>query len=201
MSGKHLQEEKILQLLAAGSERAFTQLFDRYRNQVYGTAFRFLKSEALAEEIVQDVFLKVWLKRDEIAQVDRFDAYLFVMTRNMVFDRIKKMANEAVIYKVIGRSFSEIDHHTENRLQDRQYQQLLQQAVNLLPPRQKQVFQLSRFEGLSQEAIAEKMQLSRLTVKTHMAKALQSIRHYLKHHINSWSPIVVLLKMLLLAQK
>ncbi|MBE7171505.1 MAG: RNA polymerase sigma-70 factor [Williamsia sp.] len=194
-------EEEVLQLLAAGNEAAFTQLFDRYRNKVYGVAFRFLKSSILAEEIVQDVFMKIWLKRGEVTSIERFDAYLFVMARNMIFDKIKKLAREALVHKELARNLSDTDYHTENQLKDRQYQLLLQEAVNLLPSQQKQVYQLSKGEGLSHEAIAERMQLSKLTVKAHMAKALQSIRAYLNRHLHSSVLINLLLNAVMMLRK
>ncbi len=194
MSDQNLfEEKKVLQLLATGSEYAFAQLFDYYQGKVYGTALKFLKSHELAEEVVQDVFLKIWLKREEMASVERFDAYLFITARNIIFNRIKKAAYEVSVQKEIARNFSEIDDHTENLLRDRQYQKILQEAVNLLPPQQKQVYHLAKVEGLTHEAIAERMQISRLTVKTHMAKALQAIRIYLSHHLHCSTSIALLL--------
>ena len=88
-------EYELLRQLGAGSEYAFTRLFDHYRGTIYGVALKFLKSPVLAEEIVQDVFLKVWHKREEMAGVKNLDAYLFIMARNFIFDRIKKMSYEA----------------------------------------------------------------------------------------------------------
>jgi RNA polymerase sigma-70 factor (family 1) len=175
-------EHELLIRLQADDAKAFTELFDHYRGRIYGVALKFLKSPVLAEEIVQDVFLKVWLKRSEMAAVTRFDAYLFVMARNFIFDRIKKMAYESAAQSELLKqpSVNDADH----LLIQRQYQQLLQQAIDLLPPQQKQVYHLAKVEGLSHEAIAEKMLLSRLTVKAHMAKALRSIRKYLNTHLH-----------------
>jgi RNA polymerase sigma-70 factor (ECF subfamily) len=187
----HNENELLLQV-AAGSERAFQVLFDCYHGKVYGTALKFLKSPEVAEEVVQDVFLKIWLKREEMPSVERFNAYLFIMTRNTIFNRIKKAAYEVSVQKEIARNFSEIDDQTENLLRDRQYQKILQEAMNLLPPQQKQVYHLAKVEGLSHEAIAERMQISRLTVKTHMAKALQTIRTYLTHHLHCSTSIALL---------
>ena len=171
-------EQELLEQLKAGSEKAFTELFDHFRGTVYGVAFKFLKSPVLAEEIVQDVFLKLWLKRGELDSVKRLDAYLFVVTRNFIFDRIKKMSYETAGQASLSKHEPSADD-TEYLVRQHQCQQLLQEAIELLPPQQKQVYNLAKVDSLSHEIIAERMQLSKHTVKKHMAMALQAIRKYL----------------------
>lgn len=186
-------EKQILELLADGSEYAFTQLFNHYSTRVFQVALRFLKSRELAEEVVQEIFLKVWMRRGEMVDTDNFGSYLLTMARNHVFDRIKQIAKEAATKKEfvqVVQSVDGADHH----LIDKQYQELLQEAVNQLPPQQQQVFRLARVEGLSHQAIAEQLHLSRLTVKTHMAKALQAIRQNLARHITTLSLLPLILR-------
>jgi DNA-directed RNA polymerase specialized sigma24 family protein len=166
-------EQELLEQLKTGSEDAFTRLFDNYRGTVYGVALKFLKSPVLAEEIVQDVFLKLWLKRGKMVAVKQLDAYLFVMARNFIFDRIKKMSYETC-------------------------EQLLQQAIELLPAQQKQVYYYAKVNGLSHEMIAEKMQLSKHTVKKHMAMALQAIKKYLDGRLNYFPWLALTLATLVL---
>ena len=184
-------EHELLVQLNAGNEKAFAQLFNNSRATIYSVALKFLKSPALAEEIVQDVFLKVWLKRSELPVIKDINAYLFVMARNFIFDRIKKMAYETAAQTALKEEPFYIDD-TEHLVRQHQCQQLLQQAIELLPPQQKQVYHLAKDGGLSHEKIAEKMKLSKLTVKTHMAKALQSIRKYLNAHLNMLSLLPLL---------
>jgi|SRR5665213_1657812 len=178
-------EERVLQLLAQGSEYAFTQIFDYYRPIVYTTAVKFLKSPVLAEEIVQDIFLKVWLKREKMGAVQNFEGYLFLMTRNLIFDRIKKQAHEMNFQKELSKNNSTAGsvNDTDHLVQDHHYQQILQQAIALLPAQQKMVYCLSKMEGLSRAQIAERMHISPLTVKTHLGKALLAIRKYLKDYL------------------
>jgi RNA polymerase sigma-70 factor (family 1) len=178
-------EEELLRLLKGGSEFAFAQIFDRYRPQVYRTARRFLKSTELAEEIVQEVFLKLWLKREVIGEIERLDAFLYTMSRNLTFDALRKLSTEMVAKKDISLGAEQSEDIADHALQETQYSELLQQAVSLLPPQQKQVFHLAKVEGLSHEAIAQQMNISRLTVKAHMAKALQSIRNHLQPHLGT----------------
>ena len=176
-------EYELLSQLGAGSEYAFTRLFDHYRGIIYSVAFKFLKSPVLAEETVQDVFLKVWHKREEIASVKRLDAYLFIMARNFIFDRIKKMSYETAAEISIAKHQSTADD-TEYLVRQHECQELLQQAIELLPPQQRQVYHFAKVDELSHEMIAERMQLSKHTVKKHMAMALQTIRKHLESHLH-----------------
>lgn len=184
-------EDELLVMLKNDREEAFTELFNYYKPAIYDVARRFLQSHALAEEIVQDVFLKVWVKRAEMSAIRNFNAYLFIMARNLIFDRIKKISFETIAKAELGKELFNIDD-TEHLVRQHQCQQLLKQSIELLPPQQKIVYQLAKVEGLSHEKIAEKMNLSRLTVKAHMAKALQTIRKYLDAHLNT-SPLLPLL--------
>jgi RNA polymerase sigma-70 factor (ECF subfamily) len=180
-------EGEVLRLLKGGSELAFAQIFDRYRPQVYRTARQFLKSTELAEEIVQEVFLKLWLKRETMDEVERLDAFLFTIARNLTLDALRKLSHEIVAKKHFSSEASYSENTIDHALQETQYAELLEQAVALLPPQQKQVFHLAKVEGLSHEAIAEQLNISRLTVKAHMAKALQSIRTHLQPHLGTMS--------------
>lgn len=185
-------EQELLEQLKTGSEDAFTRLFDNYRGTVYGVALKFLKSPVLAEEIVQDVFLKLWLKRGEMVAVKQLDAYLFVMARNFIFDRIKKMSYETTAQTSLTKPEPSVDD-TEHLVRQHQCEQLLQQAIELLPAQQKQVYYYAKVNGLSHEMIAEKMQLSKHTVKKHMAMALQTIKKYLDGRLNyfPWMPLML----------
>ena len=192
---KPFDEKKVLELLAQGSEYAFTQLFDRYRAWIFSVALRFLKSRELAEEVVQEVFLKVWRRREEMVRILHFEGYLFTMTRNQVFDGIKVIAEETTARREFAHSIQHVNG-TDHPLIEKQYEELLQEAVNQLPPQQKQIFRLVKIEGLSHQAIAEQLHISRLTVKTHMAKALQTIRHNLQHHITTFTLLPLILRIL-----
>lgn len=184
-------ERKILELLSQGNEFVFTQLFHCYRARVFGVAMRFLKSRERAEEVVQAVFLRVWMNRQEMVNVLNFEGYLFTMTRNKVFDCIKDIARETAAKREFAYTVQYVNG-TDYLLIEKQYQELLQEVVSQLPPQQKQIFRLARIEGLTHQAIAEQMNISRLTVKTHMAKALQTIRQNLLHHLTAFFLLLVI---------
>ena len=177
----HYNEKKVLEMLAQGSEYAFTELFDHYRGRLFGVALRFLKSRHMAEEVVQEVFLKVWLRREDLINVINFEGYLLTMTRNHIFDGMKEIAKEAAVKSEFALDIKYVKG-TDYALIEKQYEEFLQQAVIQLPPQQKQIFHLAKIDGLTHQAIAEQLRISRLTVKTHMAKALQTLRRSFQHY-------------------
>ena len=172
----------LLQLLSEGSQYAFAQIFDNYKDRVYGVAYHVLKSHLIAEEIVQDVFMKIWLKRTELTVVERLDAFLFTVARNMTFDRLKRIAYEADMKKEMGRR-ERNTNDTDHRIQNQIYQSLLNEAVSKLPEQQKKVYLLSKESGLSHEEIGKRLNISKLTVKKHLVRALKFIRKDLARHL------------------
>jgi RNA polymerase sigma-70 factor (ECF subfamily) len=189
-------EKEVLKLLSLGSEYAFTQVFDRYRDKIYSIAFRFLKSPVYAEETVQDVFLKLWMKRAGVNEIRHFENYLFTMSRNHIFDQLKKQSHEQ---KLLDRYSTEIPtsvDDTDFGVRSAEYQKLLDAAIDQLSPQQKKVYRLAKINGLSHEAIAVEMSLTKATVKNYMANALISIRHYLDNHLDTFVFIPLLLAIL-----
>lgn len=172
------EEARLIALLADDSEYAFQLLFDRYRNRIYQIAIRYLKSPLLAQEVVQDVFLKLWFERKNIRQDLPLEAWLFTIAKNNLLNRLKKLANEWKALKVISHTEKQESESSEDKVQESQYNQLLQEALQNLADQQRRVFLLSRTEHLTYNQIAERMGISALTVKTHMSRALESIRNY-----------------------
>jgi RNA polymerase sigma-70 factor (family 1) len=185
-------ENEVLALLAQGSEAAFRQLYDRHWPAIYKVAYRYLQSADLAEDIVQEIFSKLWQKRTEFTEVQHLHVYLVTMTRNMAYKHLKKLATEAVANYEFAKKETPAINAGEVAVLDKQYEALLEQAVDLLPPQRKHIFKLAKVEGLSHEAIAEQLQISPNTVKNQMVAALQFIRHRLQHHISGVMLLAVL---------
>src|SRR5687767_2645676 len=126
-------EAELLQLLAEGSEQAFTQLFDRYQARIFATAFQILKSREHAQEIVQEVFLKVWTNRDSFSKVENAEAYIFVMARNFTLKFLRKLLNERSCQFQFAVDHGRVDNTIEHPLQDKEYNYILNQTLDLLP--------------------------------------------------------------------
>ncbi len=179
------QEKDVLQQLAQGNESAFKLIYEAYWYSIYKTAKRYTKSVEVAEDIVQEIFTTLWTNRAKFTEVLHLEYYLITMTKNLTYRTVRKIAFEEAAKNSLTTETPTMESEAEDLLLDQQYEQLVQQAIGLLPMQQKQVFQLAKQEGLSHKDIAAQMNISHLTVKAHMAKALRFIRHYLQPHLNT----------------
>ncbi|HEV8084594.1 MAG TPA: RNA polymerase sigma-70 factor [Chitinophagaceae bacterium] len=189
---KKYEESELLSLLAQDSEYAFQLVFDRYRNHTYKVAMMYVKSPVIAEEIVQDVFLKLWYQRKNLADIRSLENWLFTLTRNLTFNCLKKIAHEwTAREKWVEQNFLS-ENTTDHKTLNKEYQQLLQQAISHLSEQQQQVFKFGKEEGLSYDAISKRLSISPLTVKTHMARALAFIRLFFQQHSELFMLFIIL---------
>lgn len=188
--------DKYLILSAAqGSQGAFVALFHRYKSKLYGYTLRLTGSEMLAEDIVQDVFMKLWADHVSLGSIDNFSSYLFRMSRNHVLNHFKRMAHETAILSEMFRGGEPGSNNAQEMLAAREVEEVLQSVVNTLPPQQRAVYRLSREEGKSHEEIAELLRISPNTVKNHVVQAMATIRTQLRRHADSLLVVAMLLSL------
>ncbi len=184
---KNAYNEKELQSrLADDDELAFRAIFDQYRNKIFSIACRVVKDEAMAEDTVQEVFIKLWVSRKKLGDVDNLNAYINTITRNHLFNQLRKLAHaEAFTTEVLYTGKQQADLATLEGLGFSELNSCVADVVNKLPPRQKEVFRLGKEEGMKYDEIASLLQISKETVKTHMSEALHFVRKSLqqKGHI------------------
>lgn len=180
------EESKLILLLADDSEYAFQLIYDRYRNRIYQTAIRYLKSPVLAQETVQDAFLKLWLERKNLDAACPLEAWLYTVAKNAMLNRLKRIANEWKALQQLQQIPQRSSNSTSDKLEDAKYQELLHQLLMELPAQQQMVFHLARQENLTYAQIGQKMAISPLTVKTHMARALNHIKARLAAQGENW---------------
>ncbi|MBF4494172.1 sigma-70 family RNA polymerase sigma factor [Flavobacterium sp. MR2016-29] len=191
------EQNKLLYELSQGSELAFTQLYNQYKNIVFSTALKITKSKILAEEAVQDVFLKIWQNHENLAEIASIENYLFIVSRNHIFDMIKKIARETSL-------ISEIEHintssnDTDTIIKDDQYNVILNQIVEQLPFQQQKIYKMAKWDGLSHQKIGEDLGISTETVKKHMALALKFVRHKISPYMNMFMSILLFLMLYIL---
>src|ERR1700753_1654697 len=173
-------ENNLLARLADGDQQAFSAIFHHYRHKIYSYAFHLSGDAAQADELVQETFLKVWLHRDKLPHVLRFDNWLFTIARNQVFDMLKDMAKEASFRRQVAVLLEAGANTVEDQMLSRENETRLREALDKLPPRQKLIFTLSRHKGLKHDEIADQLQISRHTVKTHLVQALKTLRGVLQ---------------------
>jgi RNA polymerase sigma-70 factor (ECF subfamily) len=175
------QETQLLSRIAAGDECAFRSLFDLYKGRVTVYALRLSKSRYVAEEIVQEIFLKLWTNREQLTEVQNIGTYIYVMAKNRTLDHLKKIANEDRLFNEVWHTISEQGEPT-GHLYAKDNMRLIEKAIGQLSPQKQKIFYLSRFEGLSHHQIAEQCALSKNTVKNHLVKTLRHIKFFLKQH-------------------
>jgi RNA polymerase sigma-70 factor (ECF subfamily) len=171
-------EDILLLQIAEGNQHAFARLFDCYHQQLGTYIFRLTDSMELAEEVVQDVFLKIWTNRTELAQIRNFRAYLFVISKNHALNCIKKVIRQQKYQQQWEEELAAEEEFAMPDAVDNKYYNLLDTAINNLPPQQQKVYLLSRHERLKYTEIAEEMNISRETVKKYLQHAVAFISTY-----------------------
>ncbi|MET7001371.1 RNA polymerase sigma-70 factor [Chitinophaga defluvii] len=181
----HQGDEKgTLVLLQQGNVAAFREIYARYYSALYNYALGMVKIPALAEDVVQDVFLKIWEVRARINPSLSFTAYLYRIARNNIFKRWKKIAVDQQLRDqvMLQLSANANSGSAELQVQWKAYQELLNKAVDNLPPQRKRVYQLCREDGRTYEETANELGISKHTVKEHMTLATRYIREYFYRH-------------------
>ncbi len=178
------QKDQFALRIKLGDEQAYELLFRNYYVRLCGFANKFLNDPEEAKEIVQEAFMKIWEGRKDIDPNESLKSYLFKITQNLSLNRLRRKKVESryiEIYKLVyidNREFSSYESLLAQELGDN-----FTTALNSIPPKCKQVFELSRMEGLKYNDIAEKLNISVKTVEAQMSKALSILRFKLKDYI------------------
>lgn len=160
----------------------FSQFFDTYKEQVYGYVLTIIKDKTVAEEITQDIFMKLWTVSDLLHTISNIDNYIFIIARNRSLNHLRKVKHDHKALEELRCHLAEAHNPVEEHLLQRDYEHLVERAVAGLSTQRKIVYQLSREEGLNLNEIAHRLQLSPNTVKNHLIAALKYIRQYLEQH-------------------
>jgi RNA polymerase sigma-70 factor (family 1) len=169
--------------IGSGDQSAFAELFRRYDKRIFPFVLKMIKSESEAQEITQEIFIKLWDQRAKLASVDNPEAWLLTLAANHTLDQIRKRLNERNMLKRLFTLWKDASaNDTEETLHLRESASLVQAAVERLPLQQRKVFRLSREEGLNYQEIGARLEISPNTVRNHLVEALRSIRVYLEEH-------------------
>jgi RNA polymerase sigma-70 factor (family 1) len=190
----------LLARIAQGDELAFAALFHAWRDKLYSFALRLSNSETLAEEAVQDSFLKIWQNQADLTEIQQFGPYLFRMAKNHLLNALARQAREKAILAELGRRTDDAGGDPAQTLDSKQFRARLQQAIDGLPAQQRKVYTLSREQGWRQDEIAQHLHISTSTVKAHMTQALRSLRDELRDAYPSGTLPLLLALTSLLAQ-
>lgn len=166
---------ELIALLVAGDRSAFTEIFNRYNKLLYSHVFNKIRDEGAAQDLVQDIFVVLWEKRDLVKNIN-LSGYLFTMTRNRILNLLSHG-------KIVSDYASAIQNYApssypmaDELIREKQLSEIIETEINALPPRMREVFVLSRYKHLSNKEIAARLGLSEHTVADQIKKSLKTLR-------------------------
>ncbi len=172
-------ENDLVLQVKLGNDAAFRELFFKYYHKIFYFAQGFLKVKEDAEEVVHDVFIQVWDNRKKLDPSKSFEGYVRTVTRNLVYNLLKKKSYHQLYLDYKKTQKVDLRSQIEEQIYFEELEKLSREAYDNLPSRRKEIFRLSREEGLTHKEIAEKLGISINTVKDQMTKALIDIRNYI----------------------
>jgi RNA polymerase sigma-70 factor (ECF subfamily) len=183
MSDKLPSDKILLNLMREGDPASFNALFDRYWEMLYATVFSVCSDREVCSEIVHDIFLNIWLKREKL-QIESFKAYILASARYHVYRHVKNARKKSLEYREDLEYSSRIsmnDGELNIRYQD--LEKSVDRELDELPRRCKEIFTLSRREQLSNDEIATRLDISKRTVENQLTHALRHLRLSMKHFL------------------
>jgi len=186
-----VDEYKLLRQVAQGNQHAFKLLYELHKKKVFNNAFYILKSEVLAEEILQEVMLKLWQNAGSLRPDSNISAYLLTLAQNQSFQILRRKVLEARTELAMGKAWTEKHNETEEEILLADTRKILTEGIALLPAQQKMVYELCHIQGLKYEQAAQHMNLSVETVRSYMKLALRFLRAYLKTHTDIVALLVI----------
>jgi len=175
-------ERELLSLLKQGNEQAFEKIYDSYSSRLFGNVFKMVKSETTTQEILQDVFIKIWSNRDSIDLDKSFRSYLFRIAENQVYDFFRKASRDKKIQAQLFAGATEEYEHIETMIHRKENALLLQKAIDSLSPQRQQVFRLIKLDNKSYEEVSRQLGISVSTISDHIVKANKAIREFIFTH-------------------
>ena len=175
----HTAAEKKLEFM-------FTELFRQHEHKLYTLALRLTKSDQLAKDIIQEVFLKLWDQRAIIHTIQNMEAWLYRVTENKIIDFLRKASADNRLKQLIWDHVQQIVNESEQYLAAKEYNQIIQKAIEQLPPQRKLIYQLNKENGMNYREIADELQISKHTVKNQLSTAIQSVRNFLSRNMKIW---------------
>jgi len=164
-------------------EQLFDELFREYEHRLYLFAFKMLKSDAIAKDVIQDVFLKLWLIRYRLSEIENISSFLHKLVENRVVDYLRSAAGDRRKKEELWQKMVETnDSSSEDHLVKKEFHIIIQRAIEHLPAQRKAVYVLSKTEGRRRKEVASLLNISPNTVRNQLAKAVESIANYVKRH-------------------
>lgn len=164
--------------LTQDDEAAFSELYIRYKDKLSYFCFYLLKSKEEANDIVQEIFIRIWESRSFINPELSFSAFLYTMARNRIMNYFRDIDIDTKVKEIFAARKITVEETTESQIIYTEYQEILQAAIDLLPTQRKRIFNMSRVENMPHKEIAAELGISINTVQEHISEALKFIKLY-----------------------
>ncbi len=171
---------RLLNHLADEDEHVFRLVFNHYKEPFHTAAFKMTRSADIAEEITQEVFVTLWVKRKLIAAAKRPDCYVFTILRNCIYSHFRKLAHERQTKLKLEQEIENSDNLIEAFIDEKESRNILENIINQLPPQQNLIYKLAKQEGMRRDEIARQLNISPHTVRNHLSAAVEYLRIHLK---------------------
>ena len=186
------EEEKALLISSSkGDRRAYAFLYTFYMSPLCRYLFLFTRSKDDSEEIAQDVFVKIWEKKENLATVHSFRPYVFKTAKNLLLDKIRRKETETKVLDYLRPDTEESGEYSDSDAIYNQYHQIAQEAKNMLPQKRKRIFEMNTEEGMALDEIAERLSISKTVVKKQLYAATDFVREYLRKHAEMTTELVI----------
>jgi RNA polymerase sigma-70 factor, ECF subfamily len=168
--------EELLGRLKNNDKSALDEIFNYYYPRLFSFSKRILKIEDEIDDILQDVFLKIWLNRNKISNPETFNAFIFTITKNALLNLIRSNINNQAFKEEFSRRIISSEYVTQNEIEFKEIKTAIDQIVSKLPEKRQKVFLLSRNDGLSNNEIAQKLNISEKTVEDHITHSIRLLK-------------------------
>lgn len=178
-----LSEKEELELLKKGSSPSFESIYRRYSGKLYNFVMKVSKGDTyIAEELVQRTFIKVWETRKYVNPDKSFISYLCTIAKNMLLNEYEHQTVQYIYKEYVKVNMADVDISTENEVDKNLLEKYIDKLAESLPPKRKEIFILSRKEGLSNKKIAERLHITESTIETQLSKALAFMKSQMQKH-------------------
>ncbi|GAA4781510.1 RNA polymerase sigma-70 factor [Olivibacter ginsenosidimutans] len=184
LTGATAESERLARL-KAGDQSAFEWFYHQYKYPLAANLLKLVKSEEVAEDILHDLFLKIWEGREHIDINRSFKAYLYRIATNMVTDFYRKVSRNKAYQQFLEKNSSNSYLHIDELIDQKQKQELMEKALNELSPQCQLVFKLCKLEGRSYEEVSQMLQISPNTISNHLVKASKKVKAFFANPINA----------------
>lgn len=170
-------DEELIELIKGGNETAFSSLYNRYWDKLFSVAFHRLSDEMDAQEVVQEVFLSIWQRREDLEIKSSVSGYLSVSIKYQIINRLAKRRRLLSFQEKVVNKFNYYEDSTSLWMAEKELKEKLERCVNLLPEKCRIVFKMSREEGKKIKEISEELNLAEKTIEAHITRALKQLRN------------------------